>query len=183
MRTIINYMPRWSTFRRGKYTVEIGYPWLARGSIMALERVLTPEFKVLEFGCGGSTVFFSKRCKSVKSIEYSQEWIDKVKAKIGEESNVTFQLIDKTTIIDRLKEEPDDYYDLILDDIGNDLSWLKIRLAIANLVHQKLKKNGFLVIDNYMDRYVNRIRYDGFDIYTFDEFNYPGKGTRICIKQ
>lgn len=53
-------------------------PWLTREAITYLERILKPSDKVLEYGMGGSTVWFSKRALRVDSIEHDLSWFDLV---------------------------------------------------------------------------------------------------------
>jgi hypothetical protein len=55
----------------GKDNLKLGLPWLALGAIRWLDQHLTlfPSLACLEFGAGGSTIFFAERCRSVVSIE------------------------------------------------------------------------------------------------------------------
>ena len=53
----------------------------------------------------------------------------------------------------------------------------------ANLfILKNIKLNGFLIIDNYMKFGMENFKYPPWEVYTFDEFRYSGKGTRICKK-
>ena len=180
MRTIINRMPNRRNFLRGKYTVEIGYPWLSYGAIMAIEEKLKPTDNMLELGSGGSTIFFSRRCNSVKSYDPESVWVEKVKAALSKPSNVTFVCGDGSVLIETVKKEPNEYYDWLLVDISNSQ---RFRLKMIREATPKLKKGGFMIVDNYDKRFINRFDYTGWDVYTFDDFDYAGRGTRICIKQ
>ena len=62
----------------GKGLLEKELPWFAPGAIIWLDEHLTKDMTVLEFGAGGSTPFFARRCKWVTSIETSREWVEKV---------------------------------------------------------------------------------------------------------
>ena len=44
-------------------------------SLEHLKRIVQPDFTVFEWGSGGSTVFWSKNCKLVVSIEHNSDWI------------------------------------------------------------------------------------------------------------
>jgi hypothetical protein len=77
MKTIISEIPRRYAWIKGRYTLEIGYPWISMGAILAIEGVLNHTHRVLETGAGGSTVFFAKRALSVRSYERSEEWLQK----------------------------------------------------------------------------------------------------------
>jgi hypothetical protein len=49
-------------------------PWLGYRAIRHLEGLLEPDWKVLEFGSGMSTLWFAKRCHTVVSIEDNEQW-------------------------------------------------------------------------------------------------------------
>ncbi len=54
-------------------------PWMQPHEIAALAALLHPTYHVLEYGAGGSTFWLAERVRQVTSIEYSAEWIDKLK--------------------------------------------------------------------------------------------------------
>lgn len=172
-------MPNKRRFLKGQASVEIGYPWLSLGSIVAIEGRLIPEHTVLEFGCGGSTVFWAKRAKTVRSYEMSLRWLRKVRSAVREQNNVTFVYGDIDTLVNSLKMEPDTYYDWILADIDP----YRARLQLLKDSIPKLRVGGCLIVDNYVEELLSTFDYSGFDVYTFDELGYRGSGTRICIKQ
>lgn len=179
MRTIISSLPDRGDFLRGNYSVEIGYPWLTCGSIMAIEGMLKPEHNVLELGSGGSTIFWSERCNSVRTYELDKGWMEKVKVKLPEPSNVTMICGEPKALVRNIRREPNEYYDWLLADTGPSY-WFRFKLMIESI--PKLKKGGFLVMDNYSKRFMNRFDYTGWDVYTFDDPQWVGKGTRICVK-
>lgn len=180
MRTIITKIPNHRTFIRGRFTMEIGYPWLAYGAIIALEQIVEKSYSILEFGSGGSTVFFANRAKDVRSIETSPIWYDKVKAVMDEKHpNVSLSLNTMDTIRQFLTNEPDGKYDLILVD-SDPLQ--TNRLEIATLAAAKLKSRGWVVLDNYGKRKLYKFYPAGWELFTFDTFNYSGNGTRILRK-
>jgi predicted O-methyltransferase YrrM len=59
-------------------TVSPDYPWLCPAAIAWLEVTLRPDWRVLETGAGGSTVFFAKRVLSVVTFEHDAAWASKV---------------------------------------------------------------------------------------------------------
>jgi len=179
MRTIISSLPNRGNFHRGKYTVEIGYPWLSYGAIIAIEQNLKPTHNVLEFGCGGSTIFFSRRCNTVKSYEIDSEWVEKVKTALSDSLNVSFVCKEKEALIESIRTEQDERYDWLLSDIGSDY---KFRLRVMNESIPKLKKGGYMIVDNYQAHYIARFDYTGWDVYRFDDFGHHFTGTIICVK-
>lgn len=192
MKTIISELPRWSNFRRGVYSLDIGYPWLTYGAIITLENAVGADAKVLEVGSGGSTIFFGRRCQSVKSFETDAAWENKIRPYLKDLPNVILICKSPDEILEVLKSEPDDYYDVVLIDSN---PWQSDRRIFADATVPKIKKGGFLVLDNYTAGSKKALRrlygrenwYDDFDwskwdVYTFDQFHWGGRGTRICIK-
>ncbi|MCR5879502.1 hypothetical protein [Phenylobacterium sp. J367] len=49
-------------------------PWFSWSSIEFLQSYVNPEATVFEYGSGGSTLFFSRRAKSVVSVEDNHAW-------------------------------------------------------------------------------------------------------------
>jgi len=43
-----------------------------------IERLLTSDARVLEFGAGGSTLWLAARTREVHSVEHEQEWVNKI---------------------------------------------------------------------------------------------------------
>jgi predicted O-methyltransferase YrrM len=57
-----------------------GLPWFTFSAIEFLEAWIKPHHEVFEYGCGGSTLFFAKRAKSVASVEHNAKWARSVTA-------------------------------------------------------------------------------------------------------
>ncbi len=176
MRTIISKMPRRTNFLHGKHATDIGYPWITYGAIMALERIVTPDFNILEVGSGGSTIFFSERCKTIKSLENRQEWVNRVRVRLPEPSNATLICGSMKELLEIVKAEPPDYYDLVMVDTNPKDG------VIYEEVSRKVRKKGYLVLDNYGVPEYSKFNYKGWDVYNFDDFDFLGRGTRISIK-
>lgn len=109
-------------------------PWLSPKAIEFFESILAPEYDVLEFGAGGSTLWLSQRVATVESYEPIREWREAVQARADE--NVTFL------------EEPDfnpvEYYDVIFIDgepVTDRAKWLFYSPIMA-------KPGGWIVLDN-----------------------------------
>jgi hypothetical protein len=179
MKTIISELPERDDFIHGRNSLEIGYPWLAPGSILMLEMIVKPEFKVLELGLGGSTIFWAKNCNSVKTLETKDYWVADAKPKLDQFKNVEIHLGDRNKLLEIISELPDEYYDIVSADscpVDTD------RLTMANAVASKVKKGGWLVIDNYWEWGMEKFEYSKWNVYTYDDFNWSGKGTRVCQK-
>lgn len=179
MKTIVTQIPDYHTFLKGKKTLEIGYPWLTFGAIMALEKILRDSrgsFDVLELGSGGSTLFFSERCRSVWSIEDDPEWAEMVNDRLVR-NNVNITCARKNKLIRKIQAAPNESFDLILVDSCSGGETYLHRKRMYDAALPKLKVGGWLVVDNYGRM---KIDYSGFDVYTFDMLRYSGRGTRLC---
>jgi predicted O-methyltransferase YrrM len=50
-------------------------PWLPYDAIVWLEGVVNDKTRVFEWGSGGSTIWFAKRCHSIMTVETDRTWI------------------------------------------------------------------------------------------------------------
>jgi|688.fasta_scaffold10089_5 hypothetical protein len=53
-------------------------PWMTYAAISWLDQFLRPEMSVFEWGSGGSSAFFAKRVRSVRSVEHDSAWFGSV---------------------------------------------------------------------------------------------------------
>jgi hypothetical protein len=73
--------PRSATKDGRKVPVQSGArPWMHEEEIEILEQLLRPNDRVLEFGCGGSTLWLAHRVKEVHSVEHDQHWAARLNA-------------------------------------------------------------------------------------------------------
>lgn len=76
-RKIWSYRKRWSdSFKPGRNSVADELPWLNFPALEFLEKNISPEYKVFEFGGGGSTLFFCKNVAEVATVEDHSGWFD-----------------------------------------------------------------------------------------------------------
>lgn len=112
-------------------------PWLHPDVISYLDNLLTPNMEVLEFGAGGSTLWFAERVKSVVSYERNRRWFEAVVRKAP--GNVL--------VIHPYHHEPMERpqsFDLILidgDPVGARAAWIKAAEVIV-------RRGGWIVLDN-----------------------------------
>lgn len=59
----------------GRSALQLGEPWIVPEALVHLKRIVQPDWTVFEWGSGGSTVFWSKYCKLVISIEHDANWL------------------------------------------------------------------------------------------------------------
>jgi hypothetical protein len=87
--------------------------WMGEEEIELIERHLKPDFSMLEYGCGGSTLHFSRLVKNYYSIESNNEWADKILNQSPENVNMVLSLPEATEdvikICEREMKEREDY--------------------------------------------------------------------------
>ncbi len=147
-------------------------PWITFPVISILDKYVNSSSKVFEYGGGGSTLFFVNRAHEVVTVEHNNEWFmllqDIIKRKnIGKwngnlvfpEANINTALLNPSKPKDYFSKDPafatntflayarfidkypDEYFDVVLVD-G------RARPSCAWQSVTKLKKGGYLVIDN-----------------------------------
>jgi len=195
--SIIRDMPSYGRYLGGRGGLEIGFPWLALGAIVALEQCIfnadatndVPK-RVLEFGSGGSTIFFAKRAEYVRSIECDKGWAPRT-----QDALVRHGVADKVELTACTNAEsevivaalPDRSFDLLLVDhsadetvVGRGARRSFSRKPLALIGMKKLCANGFLVIDNYSMHGCENIDLSGWDTFLFDDLRYSGRGTLLA---
>jgi hypothetical protein len=63
-------------------------PWLTYSAIKFIETRLKKEFKIFEYGCGNSTIWFSKKVHSIISVEHDETWMNYVKGRLPDNAMV-----------------------------------------------------------------------------------------------
>ncbi len=125
-------------------------PWLTRESVAILNEWLKPGHAVIEFGSGGSTVFFAARCERVISYEHDVAWNRKVHARLARRGFRHVEThrfeVDDPRYWNSVCSLPDESVDLVLIDGRR-------RAECAWNALPKIKPGGLLVIDN-ADRYM-----------------------------
>ena len=159
-------------------------PWLVSESISFLDEILTKDMKVLEFGSGGSTLFFSKRVNWVLSYESNLEWFDVVSETLKRKEflNVDLQFYTPSTF----PPLSGNFNCVLLDPggfAGVDPREALLEKTLPLLIHPKI-----LILDNYDEYSWNALDKDLFamqykESYVEKTFDHPewyvGKGTKI----
>jgi predicted O-methyltransferase YrrM len=118
-------------------------PWISYSSVNYLKKFLTKDSRVLEFGSGMSTVWYSKYAGEVFSVEDYSPWYDKM-SKIFQSKNVkniTYKFINNEKEYSTFMSEDKTGFDLIMVD-GSYRS--KCILNSAKL----LRPGGIIYLDN-----------------------------------
>jgi hypothetical protein len=138
------YLPHclMTTFLR----ISMGYrpvlPWLGYRAIQQLNHLIQPDWKMIEFGSGLSTVWFSQRCRQVVSVENCAEWHDKVSQDLHRRNIKNVEYLFKTQDdYSALPEYKDEQFEFILVD-GSE------RAKCAATAVKRLKPGGYIYLDN-----------------------------------
>lgn len=116
-------------------------PWMTYSAIHFLAARLTPELSVFEFGSGYSTLFFAQRTKSIVSVEYDQEWYDKLSTQIPANAELLFQDKDIDGDYCRTINGQHQKFDIIIVDGRDRVNCIKQALTA-------ISDSGILVLDD-----------------------------------
>jgi predicted O-methyltransferase YrrM len=109
-------------------------PFLHPRVIDYLAELIKPDWRILEHGSGGSTLWFADRCDIVVAIEGNPDWLKAMQAKAP----------DNAFVYDRLVVSDANRYDLILIDgepVEDRRQWIHDAPHLA-------KRGGVVVLDN-----------------------------------
>ena len=117
-------------------------PWLGYRAIKCLDRMIAPDWKVLEFGSGMSTLWLARRCGLLVSVETDRAWYDSISAALAERSirNVDYRLRDRAEA-HALADYDDSSFDFVLVD--GPARHLAVMTAI-----EKVRPGGYVYLDN-----------------------------------
>jgi hypothetical protein len=153
----------WKHLKRNLNPLDYDRPWITFEAKKKLDRILNSNMFVFEYGAGCSTLYFSRRVKTIYSVENNKEWFESLKIYMKNRIyNVNIHLVEGVptneinTIYSSLS--PDykninfedyvkvidafpDMFDIILVDGRARAECIKHAVA-------KLKKGGYLIVDN-----------------------------------
>lgn len=141
------------------------FPWIVYEAIDWLESFLTREMQVLEWGSGGSTIFFAKRAQSVVTIEHDPAWYAALLRQLWQSNITNVRLVlcppeeaeteDEAyastdaahkelsfrSYAEAIDSYPDRFFDLVVVD-G------RARQACIRHALVKIRPGGYLLLDN-----------------------------------
>lgn len=161
---------------------EPNIPWITFACSRWLERHLGANYRVFEYGAGGSTRWFAERVSELVSVEYDPAWFEYVSKSHRFFANTTILLrvpsleiskfeparsftfegyreLDFKDYVESIHSFPNNYFDLIFID-G------RAREACLKAAMPKLKSGGFVVLDNSeRERYVSAYTLLGYKVH------------------
>lgn len=132
--------------------LEMALPWLSWSCVEFLEEFLRPGMAVLEYGGGGSTLYFARKGCRVVTVEGYRRWSRLIRARLDEALGDAAPAVEIREIagIDDGEPPRDEYvrqvhsggpWDVILVDGAH-------RLACLEASRDELRPNGVLIFDN-----------------------------------
>jgi len=136
----VRHLPRnlyWTVRRRTTEQLP-DLPWLTFNAVARLEGLIRPDWRMVEFGSGMSTLWFAKRVASLHSIEHDPGWYATVAAQLP--VGVRYDLREPSTYAG-LSDHPDGSLDLVVVDGIQ-------RAECVQAAIPKLRRGGWLYLDN-----------------------------------
>jgi len=133
--------------------LEAGFPWINYTVIQFLHHFINPKMRILEFGAGGSSIFFLNRKVNLFSIEHEGVWINKVNKKVSSSNFARWSPnLVSADGIDSSVPNVDDYL-APLKKISNgsmDLVFVDGRHRVESIRRSinLLKDGGIIILDN-----------------------------------
>jgi hypothetical protein len=161
----------------GRNSVNDGSPWMSFSAVRFLKEITRKDMRVFEYGSGGSTLYWIPRVQEVVSVEHDTSWYSIMKKQFDGQAleNLKYILakpVDDVEFGKKRFENPDDYisadpaykgknfeeYAKSIDSYPDsyfDVVVVDGRARPSCIKHgiPKLKKNGWLIIDNSERKY------------------------------
>ncbi len=199
---IHTYKKDWlSSFAPMRNSVKDELPWISFKAQGILRDLVSPNFKIFEFGGGGSTLFFCQLAEHVVTVEDSENWFNKLKefVRIKNISNWEGIWVESEKMTDATNlsyKNPADFVSRAKDMRGRSfekyvrtidrfpLNYFDLIIvdgrARPSCIHcsiSHLKPGGYLVVDNtereyYLAPFLNIIQNE-FDIVFDDRYPTP----------
>lgn len=116
-------------------------PWYTYSFIKFFESRLNKKISVFEYGCGGSTFWFSSKVKQICSVEHDIEWFKKFEGHKFSNVQICHQGLDENESYSKAISKFDLNFDVVVVD-GKERN-----SCVINCL-QKLTENGIVIIDN-----------------------------------
>jgi hypothetical protein len=115
-------------------------PWISYRAVKFLDQKITPDWRVIEFGSGMSTLWFARRCGFLHSIENDPRWHELLSRRLQGAKHVRYELRSLDQYYD-----VSDYADASVDLAFIDGEW---RSRCVENVVSKIRSGGLLYLDN-----------------------------------
>lgn len=116
-------------------------PWMNYSIIAILKERLNKNISMFEYGCGYSTLFYSRLVRDVIALEYDKKWLDHIKQKSPENVQWVYKAQDIDGEYCRAITEFDRAFDVVIVD-GRD------RVNCVKQSVPRLSQSGVLLLDD-----------------------------------
>jgi hypothetical protein len=139
----------------GKTPLDLEIPWFSYAAIDFLDSFVRPHMTVFEYGSGGSTLFFAKRAKSVRSVEDNPKWFEWVSRKLMQKglANASLSLcefnfkepvgFEHSAYLNAIADEK---FDVIVVDSSEE--WTHVRPICFEKAQDRVNEGGIIVLDD-----------------------------------
>lgn len=129
-------------------------PWCTYPFIDFIEKRISKEMSIFEYGSGASTNWYAERCMSVTALENDKEWYEKVLHLTSTKDNVEVifesDFENYCLAINRTGKK---YHIIIIDSI-----WGRNEAMVNSIF--SLEKDGIIIVDDSeREEYINGISY------------------------
>lgn len=174
-------------FRRGTYLNDTGWyrsfqkripvdaddqplPWYSYPAIKFLEKRIQPEWHIFEYGCGNSSIWWSKRVARVLSCEHDKEWHERVTKILPDNATCVYK--GASSYAEAASEQTEKFDVVIIDGIE--------RVECARHAAKAVKDGGVIIWDN-----ADRLDYaEGYEFLIglgFKRLGFEGLGPIVMI--
>lgn len=117
-------------------------PWIPYPAIRKLESIIKPNWHVLEFGSGNSTVWLAHRASRLLSVESDRRWYERIRPRLAQSADYRF--------VD-LSAGPEAYWQIQEEDV-NDFDLVIVdglfRDQCMRSALRAVRPGGYIYLDN-----------------------------------
>jgi SAM-dependent methyltransferase len=143
-------------------------PWFTYPFIDFIAKKIHSQMTVFEYGCGFSTIWWSKMVKEVVSIEHDKKWYEMARSAVPENVRIHFVELKYDGDYSRKISEYENKFDIVVID-GRD------RINCTKNSLRALKEDGVIIFDN-SDRDCYQEGYDFLENVGFKRIDFDGMG-------
>jgi len=116
-------------------------PWNTYPFIKFIEPRLKKNFNVFEYGCGNSTLWYSKRVNSIVAVENDKDWFEKIKSQLPDNAKIIYKDLEYEGEYSAEVLKYSEHFHIIIIDGRDRVNSVKNSLG-------KLTEDGIIIFDN-----------------------------------
>lgn len=118
-------------------------PWITYPAIDFLSQFDFSEASVFEWGSGFSSLWWSKRCKQIATVESNSAWIPYIKRLLPESVELIVTAFNADAEVEALVKHHTTRHDVFVVDNHGPFRWKCAQAALQNLI-----PGGIIILDN-----------------------------------